>query len=148
MRSVTSYGAISLLVAILAFGTIRPADANPEGTMTWGVHITLASRWLDPAETEGIITPFMVLYALHDALVKPMPAGINTPSLAESWTESKDGLTYEFVLRKGTKFHNGEPVTATDVKFSFDRYKGAGAKLLKERVKDVQIVDPGKIRLV
>jgi hypothetical protein len=47
--------------------------------MTWGVHITLASRWLDPAETEGIITPFMVLYALHDALVKPMPAGLAIP---------------------------------------------------------------------
>jgi peptide/nickel transport system substrate-binding protein len=70
--------------------------------MTWGVHITLAPRWLDPAETEGIITPFMVLYGLHDALVKPMPAGLNTPSLAESWTESKDGLTYEFTLRKGS----------------------------------------------
>jgi hypothetical protein len=52
--------------------------------VTWGVHITLASRWLDPAETEGIITPFMFLYALHDAVVKPMPAGWNTLSLAES----------------------------------------------------------------
>src|SRR5439155_1314681 len=82
------------------------------------------SRWLDPAETEGIITPFMVLYALHDALVKPMPAGQNTPSLAESWTPSKDGLTYEFVIRKGVKFHNGEPVTAADVKFSFEPKKG------------------------
>src|SRR5215471_6124703 len=75
MRAHRSFGAISLLIAILALGTVRPADANPEGTMTWGVHITLASRWLDPAETEGIITPFMVLYGLHDALVKPMPAG-------------------------------------------------------------------------
>src|SRR5437773_5641992 len=125
---------ISLLAAALTLGAFGPASAAPEGTMTWGVHVTLASRWLDPAETEGIITPFMVLYGLHDALVKPMPAGLNTPSLAESWTESKDGLTYEFVLRKGVKFHNGEPVTATDVKFSFERYKGAGVKLLKERV--------------
>jgi peptide/nickel transport system substrate-binding protein len=148
MRAPTKSCAISLLVAMLVCGGVRPADANPEGTMTWGVHITLASRWLDPAETEGIITPFMVLYALHDALVKPMPAGLNTPSLAESWTESKDGLTYEFVLRKGVKFHNGELVTATDVKFSFDRYRGAGAKLLKERVREVQIVDAGKVRFV
>ena len=69
--------------------------------MTWGVHITLASRWLDPGETEGIATPFMVLYALHDALVKPMPAGFYTPSLAESFVQSKDGLTYDFVMRKG-----------------------------------------------
>src|SRR5262250_1892292 len=87
----------AVLVAALTLGAAGPASAAPEGTMTWGVHITLASRWLDPAETEGIITPFMVLYGLHDALVKPMPAGLNTPSLAESWTESKDGLAYEFV---------------------------------------------------
>ena len=141
MRAFTSRAAVPLLIALLALGAARPASAAPEGTMTWGVHITLASRWLDPAETEGIITPFMVLYGLHDAMVKPMPAGINTPSLAESWTQSKDGLTYEFVLRKGVRFHNGDPVTAADVKFSFERYKGAGAKLLKERVQDVQIVD-------
>src|SRR5678809_1466779 len=136
------------LALLLPLALAGPAHAAPEGTMTWGVHITLASRWLDPAETEGIITPFMVLYALHDALVKPMPGGINTPSLAESWTQSKDGLTYEFVLRKGVKFHNGEPVTGADVKFSFERYKGAGAKLLKDRVREVQVVDPGRVRFV
>src|SRR5262245_36498406 len=104
-----------LVLAFALLAGVSPATAAPEGTMTWGVHITLASRWLDPAETEGIITPFMVLYGLHDALVKPMPAGINTPSLAESWTESKDGLVYEFVLRKGVKFHNGDHVTEADV---------------------------------
>ena len=41
---------------VLASGLGAPAAAAPEGTMTWGVHITLASRWLDPAGTEGIIT--------------------------------------------------------------------------------------------
>ena len=148
MRSLSPRLLVTLLVLVLGGGVAAPVAAAPEGTITWAVHITLASRWLDPAETEGIITPFMVLYALHDALVKPMPGGINTPSLAESWTQSKDGLTYEFVLRKGVKFHNGEPVTAADVKFSFERYKGAGAKLLKERVRDVQVVDPGRVRFV
>ena len=67
--------------------------------MAWAVHVTLAPRWLDPGETESAITPFMVLYALHDALVKPMPGGQTTPSLAESWTVSPDGLSYEFLLR-------------------------------------------------
>jgi peptide/nickel transport system substrate-binding protein len=146
MRFVTRRIVPGLLALLLLGSVTGPAAAAPEGTMTWGVHITLASRWLDPAETEGIITPFMVLYALHDALVKPMPGNINTPSLAESFTQSKDGLIYDFVLRKGVKFHNGEPVTAADVKFSFERYRGSGAKLLKERVREIQIVDPGRVR--
>jgi len=137
---------LSLLVLLLLCALPGPAAAAPEGTLTWGLHVTLAARWLDPSDTEAFINPFMVLYAIHDALVKPMPAGDNTPSLAESWTVSKDGVTYEFVLRKGVKFHNGEPVTAEDVKFSFDRYRGAAAKLLKDRVREVQIVDSGRVR--
>src|SRR6266536_2228836 len=100
-----------VVVALAMLPLARPgvAAAAPEGTLTWRVHVTLAARWLDPSDTEAFITPFMVRYALHDALVKRMPAGDNTPSLAESWTTSRDGLTYEFVLRKGAKFHNGEP---------------------------------------
>ena len=136
----------TLVAALLLLTLSAPAVAAPEGTLTWGLHVTLASKWLDPSDTEAFINPFMVLYAIHDAVVKPMPAGDNTPSLAESWTVSKDALTYEFVLRKGVKFHNGDPVTAEDVKFSFDRYRGAAAKLLKERVREVQVVDAGRIR--
>ena len=139
-------GILPLLVLLLLSALAGPVAAAPEGTLTWGLHVTLASRWLDPSDTEAFINPFMVLYAVHDALVKPMPAGDNTPSLAESWTVSKDALTYEFVLRKGVKFHNGDPVTAEDVKFSFDRYRGAAAKLLKDRVREVQIVDSGRVR--
>ena len=136
----------ALTVLLLLLALPAPAAAAPEGTLTWGIHVTLAARWLDPADTEAFINPFMVLYAVHDALVKPMPGGDNTPSLAESWTQSKDGLVYEFALRKNARFHNGDPVTAEDVKFSFDRYKGAAAKLLHDRVREVQIVDPGRIR--
>ena len=121
------------------------ATAQPS-QMTWAVHVTLAARWLDPAEHEGAITPFIFFYAIHDALVKPMPAGLTTPSLAESWSVSPDGLVYEFLLRPGVRFHNGEPVTAADVKFSFERYRGAAAKLLKDKVKDIQIVDARRVR--
>ena len=141
----------SLLLAVVAlvlFSAASSALAALEGTLTIGLHVTLATRWLEPGDTEALITPFMILYALHDALVKPMPAGIMTPSLAESWTMSKDGLTYEFVLRKGTKFHNGDPVTPEDVKFSFERYKGSSAGLLKAKVKEIQVAAPNKVRFV
>src|SRR6058998_853814 len=149
-RQIQSLGALLLLATwtLTAPGRAAAAGAGPDGQMVWAAHVTLAPRWLDPGETESAITPFMVLYALHDALVKPMPAGLNTPSLAESWSVSPDGASYEFALRQGAKFHNGDPVTAEDVKFSFERYRGGAAKLLKDKVKEVQIVDARRVRFV
>lgn len=132
-----------LLAALLSHGV---AASKPEGELTYAIHITLAPAWFDPGLNTGIITPKMVQYGLHDALFKPMPEGRMTPSLAESYTESPDKLVYEFKLRPGVKFHNGEPITAEDVKFTFERYKGAAAKLLKEKVKTVEVVDPQRIR--
>ena len=88
----------SAIVALAVVGMLLlpgapPAVAAPEGEMTWAVHVSLAPTWFDPAETASVITPFMVLYALHDALLKPMPGNAMAPSLAESWSLSKDGLT-------------------------------------------------------
>ena len=62
------------------------------------------------------------------------------------WQESADGKTYEFKLRPGLKFHNGDALTTEDVKFSFERYKGASAKILQDRVAEVEIVDPLIVR--
>jgi peptide/nickel transport system substrate-binding protein len=130
----------------LSLGGASAAAAAPDGQMTWAVHVSLAPTWFDPAETSGIITPFMLIYALHDALVKPMPGNPMAPSLAESWSVSADGLVYEFVLRRGARFHNGDPVTAEDVKFSFERYRGASQKPLKDSVAALETPDPGRVR--
>src|SRR3954451_10873509 len=130
----------------LAAGMPEWAMAAPQGQLTWGAHISLAPTWFDPAETSGIITPFMVLYALHDAMVKPMPGQALAPSLAESWMASEDGLSFDFTLRKGATFHNGEPVTAEDVKFSFERYRGASHDMIKSRTAAVEILDPQHVR--
>jgi peptide/nickel transport system substrate-binding protein len=126
----------------------RAADAAPTGQLTWAVHVTIAPTWFDPAETPGIVTPFMLLYAMHDGLLKPMPGNALAPSLAESWSASKDGLSYEFTLRKNAKFHDGSPVTAEDVKFSFERYRGTAAALLKAKVARVETPAPAKVRFV
>jgi peptide/nickel transport system substrate-binding protein len=133
-------------VMLAIFAVAAPAAAAPEGQMTWGVHISLAPTWFDPAETQGLITPFMVLYAIHDAIAKAMPGNTAAPSLAESWQVSADGRVYDFMLRKGVKFHNGDPLTSEDVKFSFDRYRGANAKQLKERVAAVETPGPLHVR--
>src|SRR5216110_872687 len=100
-RDLLALGALGLAAGVP--GLARAAA--PAGQLTYGVHISLAPVWFDPAENSGIITPFMLLYALHDAVVKPMPGNPLAPSLAESWLASEDGLSVEFVLRQGAMFH-------------------------------------------
>lgn len=143
MRSLVS---LILVVVLLSASGITPAgaQAKPEGEMRWALYVTLAPAWFDPAEVVGVLTPFWVLNAMHDAVVKPMPGNHQTPSLAESWKVSPDGRVYEFKLREGVKFHNGDPFTAEDVRWSFHRAKGA--KVLHEKVRDVEVAGPHRVR--
>src|SRR5438094_3642564 len=141
----------AVVVAVLAGPSAaqpRPAPTpseRPEGEMRWALYVTLAPAWFDPGEVSaGTLTPFWVLYAMHDALVKPMPGNLMTPSLAESWTMSADQRIYDFKLREGLKFHNGDPFTAEDVKFSFLRAKGA--RILQDKVKEIEIAGPYRVR--
>src|SRR5712664_4902987 len=136
---------IASLVLLLA--ATAGVAAAPEGTLTIGMHFTPLPRWLDPAEAESGISAFLLFYALHDGLLKPMPGVVSGPSLAESWSMSKDMLSADFTLRSA-KFHNGEPVTADDVKFSFERYRGGAAKVLKDGVKEIQVLGPSRVRFV
>src|SRR5882724_10015343 len=138
------------LASVLTLGlwTVGLSQGQPDGLLTIAFDASIAPTFLDPAETPGIGTPFVFLYAMHDALMKPLPGNDMAPCLAESWKESPDGLAYEFKLRQGLKFHNGDPFTADDVKFSFHRYKGAAAKLLHDRVKSVDVLDPLRVRFV
>jgi peptide/nickel transport system substrate-binding protein len=140
----------SLAAVLLALAFVSPAagQSAPAGEAVMAWHVTIAPSWFDPSTAPPQITPFGILYALHDALVKPLPNQKMGASLAESWTESPDGLVYEFKLRRGLRFHNGDPLTTDDVKFSFERYKGTGATELKARVQQIEIVDPLTVRFL
>ena len=139
---------VVLVAAVLAHGTVPHAAGQSAGAgeavVAW--HVTLAPSWFDPSTAPPQITPFGLLYSIHDALLRPLPGQKIGNSLAEAWAESPDGLVYEFRLRRGLKFHNGDPVTTEDVKFSFERYKGAGARAFQERVRLVEIIDPLTVR--
>ena len=137
---------IGMLVGTLGLLQHAQAQSTPAGELVYAMHVTLSPSWFDPAETPAQITPFGILYALHDAVVRPLPGERMGPALAESWSESPDGLTYEFTLRPGLQFHNGDPCTAEDVVFSFTRYKGVGATELKAKVKNVEAVDARTVR--
>jgi peptide/nickel transport system substrate-binding protein len=136
-----------LLVALIVLATPPLATAQtPAGRWVMAWHVTIPPSWFDPSTAPPQITPFGMLYAIHDALVRPYPGYKMGLSLAESWKESPDGKTYEFKLRAGLKFHNGDPLTTEDVKFSFDRYKGAASKVLHDAVREVEIVSPLVVR--
>ena len=77
---------------------LRPV--TPEGVkrLTLAFDTSIAPAYLKPAETTWIAAPLVFLDALHDPLVKLLPGNYITPCLAESWTESADGLVYEFKL--------------------------------------------------
>ena len=90
-----------LTSVVLLWGLLLPLVAQeptraPSGEVRFAIHITLAPTWFDPGEALSSNTPYLMLYLVHDALVKPMPGQRMAPSLAESWTESPDGLVYEF----------------------------------------------------
>jgi len=79
------------------------------------------SPGLDPTGGAASSISEVSLYNIYETLTKINADGSVTPLLAESWEVSPDLKTYTFKLRKGVKFHNGEPFNAQAVKFSFDR---------------------------
>ena len=140
--------ALLLIVMGLTVGSQQGAQAQsqvPE-RLVFALHVTTSPSWFDPADTPAQITPFGILYALHDAVVRPLPGARMAPALAASWTESPDGRVYEFKLRQDLRFHNGDPCTAEDVQYSFTRYKGTGAKELQAKVQRIEAVDPLTVR--
>jgi hypothetical protein len=71
-----AWGGVCLSANLLAAET-RPY--KPEGELRWALYVTLSPSWFDPGEVVGLITPFWVLYALHDTVVKPMPGNFMPP---------------------------------------------------------------------
>jgi peptide/nickel transport system substrate-binding protein len=137
--------ALPILLLLLPVGAL--VEAAPAGQMTWAAPFSMSPTAFDPADYQGSISSMMTFYALHDALLKPMPGSTMAPGLAESWSAARDGVTYEFVLRRNVAFHNGDVMTADDVKFSVERYRGTAAKLLKEKIAAVDVVDPHRVRI-
>jgi len=72
--------------------------------------------------------------------------GLGDLDIGQSWSMSEDGLSWVFVLGDGLKFHDGEPITAEDIKFSFERYRGANQGLIKQQVATIETPDARHVR--
>ena len=83
--------AVSLVFLVLVCAVSAPVSAQTgEATIAW--HVTLAPSWFDPSSAPAQITPFGILYAIHDSMVRPLYGGKTGPGLAEAWSETPDGL--------------------------------------------------------
>src|SRR6266699_5966599 len=132
---------------VLTFSSRAGAAAKGKLTLAW--HAGFASRWLDPQEHDGTATPDNFFTAIHDALIKNQGTQLfDHPALAERFTIAPDSKSATFTLRKGTKFHNGDPVTTQDVKFSYETYRGSKADVFKKKTERVEIVDDRTVRFV
>src|SRR2546430_3949062 len=145
---------VAVALMLISVGSATSETSPPAGAAAKGKFVPawpagLASRWLDPQEQDGTATPDNFLTALHDALVKNQGTQLyDHPGLAERFTIAADAKSATFTLRKGIKFHNGEPVTPQDVKFSYENYRGAKADVFKQKTERVEIVDDRTIRFV
>src|SRR5499426_1270488 len=142
--------ALILIAAVATFVPVStPVSAAAKGKIVLAWHAGFATRWLDPQEHDGTATPDNFMTAIHDALIKNQGTALyNHPALAEHFVVGADSKSATFTLRKGLKFHNGEPVTPQDVKWSYENYRGAKADVFKSRTERVEIVDDRTVRFV
>jgi peptide/nickel transport system substrate-binding protein len=142
---------LPLLALALLLALVPVAGAQPKDTLT--VALVAHAPTLDPHmhfERVGIL----VNINMFDSLLHRNTKLEYEPGLATSWKPLND-TTWEFKLRKGVKFHNGDPLTAEDVKFSFDRVTEPGKEKKKSpqygnirAVKEVRIVDPDTVHVI
>jgi peptide/nickel transport system substrate-binding protein len=125
-----------------------PAEAQPKDTLV--VALVAHAETLDPHmhfQRNGIL----VNINMFDSLLHKNAKLEYEPSLATSWKALND-TTWEFKLRKGVKFHNGDPLTAEDVKYSFERVLDPQKKSPQygnvRFIKEVRIVNPDTVHIV
>ncbi|HUG13585.1 MAG TPA: ABC transporter substrate-binding protein [Thermomicrobiales bacterium] len=91
-------------------------EPKPGGTLRYGSR----GFGLIPPQIDHTISTTLLQLNVYDTLISYDPEGFLAPALAESW-ETPDELSYVFHIREGVTFHDGAPLTAADVVFSFDR---------------------------
>jgi peptide/nickel transport system substrate-binding protein len=146
-RGVLAGGAAALTRIASPGGAARAASVVPDGKLILAWHTNIAARWLDPQQHDGTASPDNFLMALHDGLIKNFrDVRYDHPALAERFEFAEDARSATFMLRAGTKFHDGTPVTPADVKWSYEHYRGAWGEVLRERSQGVELVDDHTVR--
>jgi peptide/nickel transport system substrate-binding protein len=120
---------------------IESKRGKPSGTLTVAQHFALDPGWLNPQTHSYVLTQMHYDYLVHDALIKSMPHGVAVYSLAEHAEMTADYKHAAFRLRPGMKFQDGTPLTTDDVKWTYENFKGAYAKIFHDKLDNIKIVD-------
>jgi peptide/nickel transport system substrate-binding protein len=120
---------------------IEAGKGKPKGTLTIAQHYALDPGWLDPLEHQATPAQGVYDHMIHDAMIKPMPQGLHTYSLAEHVEMTADFTKAAFRLRSGLKFHDGHRLTTTDVQWTYENYKGINAKIFHDKLERIERVD-------
>lgn len=120
-------------------GTPTTSPAGADGTPKRGGRLVVAlpaePELLDPHRATQMLV-WRTLALLHDNLISRDYDGSFAPDLAETWDVSDDGTVYTFTLKTGVSFHSGKPLTAADVKYTFERWLG------EERSPTAYLIEP------
>jgi ABC-type transport system substrate-binding protein len=147
----TLLGTAAFAASALATPFVRGAGSEKvvtTGNMVLGWHTNIAPRWLDPQQHDGGATPDNFLNVAQDALIKNFRDELyDHLALAEHFEFAEDAKSATFRLRPGLKFHNGAAVTPEDVKWSYEHYHGAWAKVLQDKTDGVEVLDEHTLRL-
>ena len=139
--------AAAAIVALVATACSGPGN-EPEQQGSDTVRIATASfanDTLDPAiESRGIV--LNNLLPMWDTLLEMGEDGSIVPGVATSWEANEDATTWTFELRDDVEFHNGDMLTAADVKFSIERFiapeaASTGSGPLRAVIESVEVVD-------
>ena len=146
-RAVLRNAALATTTLATPFVRAVAKEAAPSGNMVLAWHTNIAPRWLDPQQHDGGATPDNFLNAVDDALIKNFrEKKYDHLALAERYEFAEDAKSATFRLRAGLKFHDGSPVTPADVRWSYEHYHGAWAKVLHDKTAGVDTVDDRTVR--
>jgi peptide/nickel transport system substrate-binding protein len=146
-RTLLKSATLALALPAPAVRRIHAAEIMPNGKMVLAWHTNIAARWLDPQQHDGTASPDNFVMALHDALIKNFrEVKYDHPALAEKFDFAEDAKSATFRLRPGLKFHDGSPVTAADLKWSYEHYHGAWSDVLKAKTDGVELLPDDGVR--
>lgn len=133
------------LVSLSLIVTVGVAQAGEKPVYGGTLRVALEGEppGIDPTTNPSAIIDRVVYNNLFEGLVRFDRHGKIVPALAKNWEVSEDGRTYTFHLEKGVKFHNGQPFTSADVKYTLDLAQDPEnkTKTHKEYYKDIISVE-------